>query len=225
MKCLLLFVLAITVTGSLHAERHRDIQELTVKLAPTASYAAIPITVWFDSSIPGQQGKRLNDNVVGTGFIVDDSGDFVTAAHVLDLSSLMSSPSVSNAHLTAEIQQKSGDSSDTRFTVVELDKNHDLALCHINGFRAYTPAESPLAKATLLAKQSGMPANIDTSQPFASLGVSQAQPQVGQFVLVSGFPVRITDSNHPTGSNFGGRGNVSLSLVRTGRQAATGNIR
>lgn len=189
MKSALALLISVTFSWSTYAAKPIDIQAMTVARAADASAAVLPIMVWYSVSNAEQGGGAFDSYVAGTGFLVDDQGDFITAAHVLDISAVVARPGVSNAYLTANIRQKSGDGSGMRFTVMETDKDHDLALCHIAGFKVYKPEESPTAKSARQIQQSGAPNNRDMTHPFASLGVSKDTPLVGRFVIVSGFPL------------------------------------
>jgi S1-C subfamily serine protease len=88
--------------------------------------------------------------------------------------------------LKATIRQKSGDGSGQPFSVIEEDDEHDIALCRIEGFKVYTPDKSPSVQAFRKSKD---PNRTDTTHPFASLGISDSLPDVGRFVVVSGFPL------------------------------------
>lgn len=189
MKVLTAFLLVFALVCPTHAEKHRDLQTTTTELAPTASWAVVPISLWYNYQAPGQQKTEIEMIVVGTGFVVDDRGDFVTAAHVLDLESIKNTQGVTDARLTAVIRQREAGGSGQAFSVTEIDKGHDLALCRISGFHVYTPEESPTAKSTRAQEQSGMTVNVDTAHPFASLAISQTPPQMGRFIIVSGFPL------------------------------------
>jgi S1-C subfamily serine protease len=172
---------ALLFVCPIHAAKQKDIQSLTIELSPTASDAVIPIYVWFTVSMQGPQGPkhRIDTVVAGTGFLVDTQGDFVTAGHVLDTSSLTRDPNISDVRLTALIRQRTGGGSAQSFAITDRDDDHDLVLCHIPGFNAVTPEKSVVPKGT----------NLDTAHPFASLAISTAIPKTGQFVIVSGYPL------------------------------------
>ncbi len=70
------------VQAPVHGKGYQDIQTLVMDVAPTASDAVIAITYWIDHGAPGQQELPVASGVVGTGFLVDAQGDFITAAHV-----------------------------------------------------------------------------------------------------------------------------------------------
>jgi S1-C subfamily serine protease len=181
MKAILTAIaILIGAIPSAAAENPRDLQTLAIDLAPTASASILPISVWFDAPAPGQQGTLPNSVVVGTGFLVNQIGDFVTAAHVLNLAELKKNTQISNVRLTATIRQKDGSGMGSAFSIVAIDEDHDLALCHIPNFKTFTPEKD------VITTKSGHP---DAAHPFASLAISEAAPKVGQFVFVSGFPL------------------------------------
>jgi hypothetical protein len=70
----------------------------------------VPISVWFDLKTP--QGKKTDNRVVGTGFLIDRKGDFITAGHVLDeLERAQKTPNVTRANLSAVIRQRNDNGS------------------------------------------------------------------------------------------------------------------
>jgi len=124
--------------------------------------------------------KQFDTLVVGTGFLIDRQGDFITAGHVIDsLNDLKNNPKITNARLTVAIRQRDGNSGAREFTITGRDYDHDLVLCHLPGVAAVTPDKSHVPK------------NISATarQPFASLSISPGEPKTGEFVLVSGFPL------------------------------------
>jgi S1-C subfamily serine protease len=159
-----------------HAERH--IQSQVVALSATASDAVLPITVNY--TVEGPPETSHWGAVIGTGFLINTSGDFITAGHVIDsLNVYTVSPNVTSANLAARIRNRAGGGGERQFRIVDRDDDHDLVLCHVPGVNAVTPPKS------------NMPKNIepDAVMPFASLAISTAEPKSGQFVLVSGFPL------------------------------------
>jgi S1-C subfamily serine protease len=162
----------------LHAQR--DLQSLTIPLSATASDAAVAISVWDNVAEPPQGLKHPEALVVGTGFLINRNGDFITAGHVIDsLNSYKGNPKITDARLTARIRQRDGSGGDRQFTITDRDDDHDLVLGHVPGVNAVTP------------EKSRMPKNISplAAQRFASLAISRVEPKTGQFVLVSGFPL------------------------------------
>lgn len=177
-KVLRAILFSVLLVGPSHAQR--DIQSLTLRLAATASDAVIPISVWYDIVVPPKEQKQFDTKVVGTGFLIDRQGDFVTAGHVIDsLNDLKSNQKIANARLTATIRQRDGNGSSREFTITDRDNDHDLVLCHSPGVLAVKPDKSHVPK------------NIGATaaQPFASLAISEVKPRIGGFVLVSGFPL------------------------------------
>src|SRR6266700_4286259 len=178
------------VQAPVHGKGYQDIQTLVMDVAPTASDAVIAITYWIDHGAPGQQELPVASGVVGTGFLVDAQGDFITAAHVAKIKEIGPAERRIKVRLTAIIRQRSGDGSGVPFTVVEVDEGHDLALCHIDSFRVFPPADSPTAKTQAQhLSEKGALSIEDVAHPFASLAISKSAPRVGHFVLVSGFPL------------------------------------
>jgi hypothetical protein len=112
-----------------HAQK--DIQRLTIALSATASDAALPISVWYNIEGPPQASNPPGTVVVGTGFLINTSGDFITAGHVIDsLNSYKENPKINGANLTARIRNRAGGGSDIHFTITDRDYDHDLVLCH-----------------------------------------------------------------------------------------------
>jgi S1-C subfamily serine protease len=161
-----------------HAQR--DIQSLTIELSATASEAVLAISIWDQVGDPPPGLKRVESQVVGTGFLINTTGDFITAGHVIDsLNEVKNAPKIANAHLTARIRQRDGTGNDREFTITDRDFDHDLVLCHVPGVNA-VPAEKSKALKSL---------GPSAQQPFASLDLSRLKPKTGQFVLLSGFPL------------------------------------
>ena len=173
--------------AAIHAQKVGDFQGEILSLAPTAEEAVIPITAWST----GDWSKDTTPHftvVVGTGFLVDRSCHFVTAAHVVGTKQI----SGVDVRLTATIRQREGGGSGQAFDVVELDSDHDLALCQIKGFKVYSPAQSPIAKS--MKAEAAMPlppgtTRLDATHPFASLQIASSPTTTGRLVLVSGFPL------------------------------------
>jgi hypothetical protein len=152
-----------------HAQR--DIQSLTIALSATASDAVLPISVWYYFARPAQGENPFGTDVVGTGFLINKNGDFITAGHVIDsLNLYKQSPKIKDANLTARIRNREGDGSDRQFTIIDRDNDHDLVLCHVPGVNASHRRKSKLPK------------NISqtANQPFASLAISTMAPQTGR---------------------------------------------
>lgn len=178
MKVLRAVPFALVLVCSSHAQK--DIQRLTIGRSPTAFDAVLPISIWANVAGPAPVLKTVDAQVVGTGFVIDKQGDFITAGHVIDsLKAVPKDPKITNVRLTATLRQRNGDGSAQEFTITDRDYDHDLVLCHVAGIAAVTPAKSH------------MPKNIEAeaAHPFASLAISTAAPKAGQFVIVSGFPL------------------------------------
>ena len=181
-----------------HAEK--DIQSLTIALSATASDAALPITVNY--TVEGPPEASHWGAVIGTGFLINTRGDFITAGHVIDsLKVYKESPKITGVFLAARIRNRAGGGSERQFTITDRDYDHDLVLCHVVGIKPVTPEKSQVPKCMA----------PDSAEPFASLAITGAGPKTGQFVLVSGFPlgswsstvqfgmVAATESRYPSG--------------------------
>jgi S1-C subfamily serine protease len=187
MKNLIVVLILCAFLGGLTpAQTHQDIQQLVLDETPTASYAALPIYAWVDHSVPGQEGK-FGAVVIGTGFVVNNQGDFITAGHVASTTEMGSGTNKLKVRLTVGLRQKKAGISGVSFKVVELDSDHDLALCHVE-LRGLTFAETGLQKIAHPEQPGGLTAE-EMSQPFASLAIDQNAPRAGRFILVSGFPL------------------------------------
>jgi S1-C subfamily serine protease len=169
------------------AQTHKDIQQLVLDETPTAFYASLPVYAWVDHSVPGQEGK-FGAAVIGTGFAVNNEGDFITAGHVASTTEVGSGSNKLKIRLTVGLRQKKAGISGVSFKVVEIDADHDLALCHVDGPRGVTFAETGLEKIAHPEQPGGLTAE-EMSEPFASLAIDHNAPRAGRFILVSGFPL------------------------------------
>ena len=149
-------------SAAAHAD---DLEKKLVQAAHDVEYAVLPMMYW------GEHGRHPEDaRVVGTGFLINEQGYFVTAAHVLSLYEPNSS------QLTATIRQKDGNGGGRWFDVVEKDERRDLALCKIKGYTPHPP-------------KSFVRDHPDADTPFASLRVAGGLVRTGQFVALAGFPL------------------------------------
>ena len=136
-----------------------------IRAAHDVEWAVIPIMYW------GEHGRHPeNAGVVGTGFLINKEGYFITAAHVLSLYEPDSS------QLTATIRQKDGNGGGRWFEIIEKDERRDIALCKIKGYTPHLPKSLV-----------GDNPNADTV--FASLRIASEPVQTGQFVVLAGFPL------------------------------------
>jgi S1-C subfamily serine protease len=153
------------LSGTALSQRPDTVEKKLMRSAHDVEYAVIPLMYWGSH---GHEPEKAG--VVGTGFLINEDGYFVTAAHVL---ALYESDS---AQLTATIRQKDGNGGGRWFDVIDKDESRDLALCKIKGFTPHFPkamvADHP-----------------DSQTPFASLQVSDGTVQTGQFVVLAGFPL------------------------------------
>jgi S1-C subfamily serine protease len=118
-------------------------------------------------------------NVVGSAFLINADGYFVTAAHVLR-------PYPRISVLTVAIKQRGTDvASGVHFAVVDTDSQHDLALCKASPFIVQKPDRANLKQAMF---------------PIATLDVSSETLQTGQFVAIVGFPLHSWDPSVQLGN-------------------------
>jgi S1-C subfamily serine protease len=185
-KIVAVLALCQFLDGITPAQTHKDIQQLVSDETPTAFYAALPIYAWVDP-VPGQEGP-FGAAVIGTGFVVNNHGDFITAGHVASTTEVGSGTNKLKVRLTVGLRQKKAGIIGVSFKIVELDSDHDLALCHVDGPRGVTFAETGVQRMAHPEQPGGLTAE-EMSEPFASLAIDQSAPQAGRFILVSGFPL------------------------------------
>jgi Trypsin-like peptidase domain len=186
-KLVMILVLCSLLGGMTSAQIHKDIQQLILDETPTAFYSVLPIYAWVDPDVPGQEG-RVATVVIGTGFVVNTQGDFITAGHVASMTEIGTGSNKLKVRLTVGLRQKKSGISGSSFKVVEIDSDHDLALCHVEGLRGVSFAESGVQMIAHPEQPGGFTAE-EISKPFASLAIAQEGPQAGRFILVSGFPL------------------------------------
>jgi S1-C subfamily serine protease len=186
-KLVIALALCSLLCGMTSAQAYKDIQQLVLDETPTAFYSVLPINAWIDRAVPGQEGK-FGMAVIGTGFVVNNQGDFITAGHVASTTEIGSGADKLKVRLTVGLRQKTGDISGLSFKIIEIDTEHDLALCHIDGLRGVTLVETGLQKIAH-PEQPGSFTAEEMSQPFASLAIDQSAPHAGRFILVSGYPL------------------------------------
>jgi S1-C subfamily serine protease len=184
-----LAIALLLLKSATYAQKVHDFQKSLLALAPTAEDAVVPIMAWES----GDWGKRTTPTppvslVIGTGFYVDTSGHFITAAHVANIKQIAGV----NVQLKAMVRQKDGSGSGQGFDVLAFDADHDLALCQIHGFKVYSPTQSPTANLMKAEAAKPLPAGavrVDGTHPFASLQIAGSPTATGTLVLVSGFPL------------------------------------
>jgi len=154
--------------------RPMEIQELIYARSEQANWAVIQITCLPESD-------SMIAPVVGTGFLLNDQGYFITAAHVASMDHIGPDsspiPCTPNAGLR---QHNGGGGTSNKFQVIEADTDHDLALCKYDGF---SPHDEKWMRANVPK------AMADNMPPFASLTISKAPARQGELVLLSGFPL------------------------------------
>src|ERR1700733_6482045 len=186
-KLVAVSVLCLFLGGITPAHARKDIQQLVSDETPTAFYAALPVTAWVDHAVSGQEGK-FGAIVIGTGFVVNNQGDFITAGHVASTTEVGSGTKKLKVFLTVGLRQQKAGISGVPFKVIELDSDHDLALCHIDGVEGMPFAKTGVPKIAHPEQPGGLTAE-EMSEPFASLAIDQHTPHAGRFILVSGFPL------------------------------------
>jgi len=135
----------------------------SVQIARDDSSAVLQIVYWGE-------GNSVEFNVDGTGFLVGREGYFITAAHVL------TRYKAGTARLTAILRERNKGGSGLWFDVIEVDKEHDLALCKLKGL--------------LLTKEpKGGSRPEETYRDVTSLAVSDKSALAGEPIVIAGFPL------------------------------------
>ena len=153
-------LLFIFLTG-LVPLKAQNLETQLKQIAYNVDFAVLP--VWYNAP-----GNQISMQVVGTAFLVTPDGYFVTAAHVVEEYKPKSD------QMTVGLRQRSGDMTGLSFDLIEKDEAHDLALCKI---------VVPLGR---FAENKDNPG---TEHPVASLRVSTAEPIIGEFIAIAGFPL------------------------------------
>jgi hypothetical protein len=108
--------------------------------------------------------------VDGSGFLVGREGYFITAAHVL------ARYKASSGQQTATIHQRDRNGTGIWFDVVEIDQEHDIALCKLIGFK---PMKEP----------SGGTRPKASYRPITSLEISRESAVAGEPIAIVGYPL------------------------------------
>ena len=149
------------VSPSLLAKQNKRISP--IQIASDDSPAVLQLVYWGEN---GQDPGAFN--VDGTGFLVGREGYFITAAHVRY--------KASSGQLTATIHQRDKNGSGLWFDVVEIDSEHDLALCKLKAFNPMKePRNSPRPKASY--------------HPVTSLVISTESALAGEPIAIIGYPL------------------------------------
>ena len=174
---LLTFTIALLLASTSSFAAEKGFQELLYERAPQSEWATISLSCWSDFA---DNRFPPTEQVVGSGFLVNDEGYFVTAAHVVKTDHVGSDAAQIPCKLKAVVRQADGNSGAMGFDIIEVDEGHDLALCRILGFKVYDEQHpSHLDKGT--PKSSW--------HPFSSLAVATSEVRQGELVLLSGFPL------------------------------------
>jgi hypothetical protein len=157
-------ILVLSIAASLAAQTDPT-ESALIKTAADSEHAVL--------SVAKESDQAHFADVVGSAFLINTDGYFVTAAHVLQ-------PYQPVSTLTVMIKQRDTDAaSGVHFDVVDSDPQHDLALCRVHPFIARKPGpENP--------KQ--------TMSPISTLDVSSETLQTGEFVAIVGFPLNSWDA-------------------------------
>ena len=155
--------------------KDKGMQELLFERAPQSEWATIPLSCWPDFS---NKNVPPTSQVVGTGFLVNDQGYFITAAHVAKIDHVGTDIVPIPCTLKAVLRQTDGNGFAAPIETTEVDNDHDLALCHIQGFFVRDEKHE-------LASDKGQPKS--TRHPFASFVVESSGIHEGEMVLLSGF--------------------------------------
>ncbi|MDE3063824.1 MAG: trypsin-like peptidase domain-containing protein [Acidobacteriota bacterium] len=164
------------VAQPIMAEIH-GLQEQIFARSEQAIWTTIPIDCWSDFNNPG---IPRTEAVVGTGFLINEQGYFVTAGHVASIDHVGSEEHPIPCKIKAVLRQRDGSGFSEQFEIIELDRDHDLALCRILGFKT----EDEKA-----AKKKKLPIPETSFHPFSSVAVETYAPRMGELLLMSGFPL------------------------------------
>ncbi len=151
------------LSSSCFAQAKDGLEATLIRTATDSEHAVIAVMYW------GEDGNRpdpTRSGVVGSAFLINSDGYFVTAAHVLE------HYKPNSAQVTVIIKQRDKNGAGMWFDVLERDEQHDLALCKIKNFSV---KESKSAKST--------------DHPIATLNVSSETTEQGQFIAIVGFPL------------------------------------
>jgi S1-C subfamily serine protease len=136
-----------------------------VEIASDDSSAVLQLEYW------GEGGAHPpHPTVVGTGFLIGREGYFVTAAH------LLARYKPDSPQLTATTHQRDKNGIGVWFDIVEIDREHDLALCKLKGFR---PFKEP---------NGGVRPKL-SYRPITSLRISEVSAMAGEPIAIVGYPL------------------------------------
>lgn len=167
MKLRLLAAVALLIVP-LHAAENPTERRLK-QLSKDIEYAVMPIMDW------GEHYPSPNEmpTVIGTAFLLNKEGYFVTAAHVL------ANHKDKNPRVVVITRQADDNGMGSSFEEIERDTQHDLALCKMQTEpRSFDPA-----KLKPEFRRPGL------RHPFATLHVSSSPVEAGEFIVIAGFPL------------------------------------
>jgi hypothetical protein len=156
-------VVVLSAALATHAKQRQGLDP--VQLAADMTPAILQVTYW------GENGRDpATFNVEGTAFLVGRDGYFVTAAHVLERHKAKTS------QLTVTIHQRDKNSVGMWFDEIEVDRDHDIALCRITGFTPRKePKEGPIPKSAY--------------KPITSLTISSESAKPAEAIEMIGYPL------------------------------------
>jgi len=153
----------------------RALQEQLYQRSEQSNWATIPLQCWSDFT-KATPTVPPTIAVVGTGFLINSDGYFITAAHVAKVDHYGSV----QCELRAEMRQADQGAYAAHIEWIEIDVGHDLALGRIFPFSVHD-INKPTKFDLGLGRKSW--------HPFASLAISRSKPRQGEMVLLSGYPL------------------------------------
>jgi S1-C subfamily serine protease len=212
MKPHLLAFLILLYSPLQFAQKVNNTEHRLERLSQDVEYAVLPVMDWGDPNDPARV-----PTVVGTAFLVNEEGYFVTAAHVLQ------SYAPKSHRLTVILRQHFGGGNGVWFDVVKKDTDHDIALCKF--------ASGTLK--TLHNSTSKLSPEFQMS--YATLQVANKTPKTGEFIVLAGFPlgswtpaiqlgtVAATETVSPTGGRVPAGQRDLLQIAVSGNQGNSGS--
>lgn len=153
-------LLLILVVASASAKKRADPEMALMEISENFDRAMLPVMYW-------ENGHPEHWGIIGSAFLINTDGYFITAAHVLKFYKKDS------AELSVVLRQEDENGGGRDFDIIEKDDNHDLALCKIRKFSIQKSAHEV------------QPSEV----PISTLQISEEPAKQGQFVAISGFPL------------------------------------
>ena len=177
LRVILITVLMASSQLPMLQARDRGVQELLYERAPQGEWATIPLSCWSDFT---NKDVPQTSVVVGSGFLVNDQGYFITAGHVAKTDHVGTDAAPIPCKLKATLRQADRNAFAASIELIEVDSEHDHALCKIQGFVVRDEKHE-------LAANAQWPRT--SWHPFASFAIETADIRQGEMVLLSGFPL------------------------------------